>query len=240
MLVLREPMTTRWTRARSVARLLAYGVIACAALAACGSSKKAPAGTGGTGGAGGMGGSTVSSGTGGDDCAVLCATEAKACPKTNVTTCKTDCEATKTAVSWCKEEVTAATDCLAKQPSSSFSCATNGQPMSGAGVCTSELDAMQACWYTGPDGGLPDLSSACTSACTKEASLSCADPMCTANCESSVKPGPKCNGAFAALVACAATQPAENFACDTSMPPRADVKAGICGFQQLLLYACLK
>jgi hypothetical protein len=237
----------RWTRARAVARLLAYGVTACAALA-CSAAKKETAGAGGKGGAGGtggMGGTSSASAagggvTGGDDCSRLCETETKACPKTVLTTCNTVCETTKTAVGWCTKEVTAATDCLAKQPSSSFTCDTSGQPMPGAGVCSSELSAMQSCWYKGPSAGLPDLTMACTTSCMEEAALSCADPMCAANCESSVKPGVKCNGAFAALVACAATQAAADFVCDTATPPRPDLKPGYCAFQQLLLYACLK
>jgi hypothetical protein len=99
---------------------------------------------------------------------------------------------------------------------------------------------MQSCWYTGPPGGLPDLSQACSGSCANEALLSCADPNCTADCEAAIKPGPKCNGALAALIACAATQDAASFACSTGTPPQANLKPGFCGFQELLLYECLQ
>jgi len=148
------------------------------------------------------------------------------------------CEGTKSEISWCATLVTAATDCLAMQPASSFQCNTSGQPAPKSGVCASELAEMQSCWYEGPPSGLPDLTQACSEACAKEAALSCADPSCASSCLAAVAPGPKCNGALAALVACAATQDASSFACDTASPPTAYLKPADCGFQQLVLYAC--
>lgn len=53
-------------------------------------------------------------------------------------------------------------------------------------------------------------------------------------------PPQKCNGAFAALVACAAKQDAASFACDMQSPPLPSLKQGLCGFEELLLATCLQ
>jgi hypothetical protein len=51
-------------------------------------------------------------------------------------------------------------------------------------------------------------------------------------------PGQKCNGALAALVACAAQQDAASFTCSTASPPAAALKPGYCEFELGLLYTC--
>jgi len=222
---------------------LVLSLAAGASLAAC-SAGSTPGGTstGGSGHGGSTGttsSSTTTTSTGPDDCATLCATETMACPKTS-TACVLLCEINKAEVTWCKAIATAATDCLAKQPASSFQCDTNGQPSAMTGVCTTEIAAMNSCWDNGPPGGLPDQTPACTGVCNKEASLSCADPNCLTTCEADVKAGAKCNGAFAAYVTCAWEQPASSFACDTEKPPRANLKAGICVWEAALLAGCLQ
>jgi hypothetical protein len=142
-------------------------------------------------------------------------------------------------VTWCATIAAASTECLAKEPASSFACDANGETAPTSGVCASELTAIQSCWDSGPPGGLPDLTQACSAACANEATLgSCADPNCTADCAAGVMAGQKCNGAFAALVACSAQQPATSFACDTESPPHANLKSGYCAFEASLVYVC--
>jgi hypothetical protein len=215
---------------------------ACSATSAHGST-----GSGGTSGAStsssasASSGSGTTSGTGGahGPCDVLCATEATVtCPNTVTSGCKEACVFAETEVTWCSALAAASTECLAKEPASSFACDANGETAPKSGVCTSALTAIQSCWDTGPPGGLPDLSQACADGCTKEANLACADQNCTADCESGVMPSQKCNGAFAALVACSATQDAANFTCTTASPQQAALKPGYCEFELGLLYTC--
>jgi hypothetical protein len=217
-----------------------------AALAAC-SASGTRNGTS-TGGSGAGGDTTTSSTTTttSDDCTVLCATETKACPMTT-TACALLCEANKVEVTWCKAEVTAATDCLAKQPAASFQCSAAdagaaGQPSPKAGICATEITAMNDCWYDGPPGGLPDQTPACMGVCNKEmtATPSCYDTNCVSECEASVAAGQKCNGAIAAYVTCAWRQAASAFACDSESPPRSNLTPGYCTFEALLVTTCLQ
>ena len=208
-------------------------VAACAANAKT-STSSSGSGDAGTGEGGGGGGA-------GDDCAHLCAAEAGVtCPNTKPADCVAGCEVVKTEVAWCTASVTPAIDCLAKEPSGSFQCDKNGQTAPKSGVCVAEQTAMADCWYDGPPGGLPDQTQACSGVCALEALPSCTDPNCNANCLAGVKAGMKCNGAFAALVTCAAKQDASSFACDMEMPPRANLKPGFCSFEELLLLDCLQ
>jgi len=213
------------------------------ALGAC-SATSSPKGTGNsTGTSSGTGASSTSSGGVSDDCTTLCATEAKVpCPKTVPSACVATCEFSKAEVTWCTPAATAATDCLAKEPASSFACNTAMQTAPKAGVCATEIAALATCWDNGPDdgGGLPDLTSACMTTCGKEATLSCANANCVAGCEAAIKPGQKCAGAYGALVTCAAKQDAASFACDTQSPPQANLKAGFCAFEWILLTGCLQ
>jgi hypothetical protein len=161
------------------------------------------------------------------------------------TACALFCEANKVEVTWCKAEVTAATDCLSKQPASSFQCSpadAGGQPSPNSGVCSAEITAMNDCWYNGPPGGLPDQTSACTGVCSKEMTTTptCYDSNCVSECEGAVAAGQKCNGAVAAYVTCSWRQPSSAFACDSETPPRSNLKPGYCTFEALLLAACLQ
>jgi hypothetical protein len=205
-----------------------------------GSSEATSVGSGSTSSAGSTG--ATSSGAVSDDCTTLCATEATlGCSDAGAaatTACVLSCEYSKNEVTWCTPTSTAATDCLAKQPASSFSC-VSGAASANAGVCSTELSALTSCWYDGPAGGLPDLTQACATVCKWKSALSCADPNCVTSCEADVKPGAKCNGAFAALVACASVLPPSDFVCDTESPPQANIKEGLCPFEGLLLYGCL-
>jgi hypothetical protein len=223
------------TRTRSRTPIvLAILATASATITACSASHKSN--TAGGGNASGAGG-----GGGGDDCALTCATQAiLACPNSTQDACVAGCEFAKFEVGWCTTLVTAATDCLANEPATSFACDMNGQTAAKPGVCPSELAAMQDCWYEGPPGGLPDLTQACSTACAKQASLPCADPNCTSNCANALQPAQKCNGAFAALIACSAQQDAASFLCDTESPPRSTLKQGLCSFEGLLLLGCLQ
>jgi hypothetical protein len=216
------------------------GLVAAGALGACSASPAT--GAAGTGGDTGTTHASSASGTGGagDDCATVCATEAKACPKTMASACTAVCEVNKSEITWCTAIVTTAIDCLAKQPASSFQCDMNGQAVAKSGVCPNETAAWASCWDNGPPGGLPDLTQACSAYCSKESGLSCADPNCTADCAKSAMSGQKCNGAFAALVACAAKQDAANFICTTGSPPLPALKPGFCAFEGLLLFNCLQ
>ncbi len=232
---------------RRTALILPALTALCAALAACSAtSTHGAAGSGGASSAShasASSGSGTAGGTGGaaphGPCNVLCATEATVtCPNTMTSGCVVACVFAETEVTWCSVLAAASTECLAKEPASSFACDTNGETAPKSGVCTSELTAIQNCWDTGPPGGLPDLSQACADGCMKEAGLSCADQNCTADCEAGLMPGQKCNGAFAALVACAAKQDAANFTCTTATPQQAALSPGYCEFEVGLLYAC--
>jgi hypothetical protein len=241
----------RPARAQGALPFLVLAAIGAAAGACSATPTRAPTGSGdgGATSASASSGSThasasgSTSGTGGapDGCSIVCATEAQVtCPNTMPSACVAACEFAQAEVTWCTTVATAATACLAKEPASSFACDANGQTAATSGVCMSEQAAVVSCWDSGPPGGLPDLTQACTDACAKQAPLSCADPTCTADCESALMPGQKCNGAFAAGVACAAKQDAADFACDTETPPRANLKAGYCAFEAVLLGTCLQ
>jgi hypothetical protein len=226
---------------------LVLALAAGASVAAC-SASGTPSGasTGGsaTGGAG-TGGSTkttTTTTTTADDCTTLCAMETVACPMTT-SACAALCEANKVEVTWCKAEVTAATDCLAMQPATSFQCnSSNGQPSPMSGVCSTEITAMNDCWYNGPPGGLPDQTPACMGVCSKEetATPTCYDSNCVSECEAAVAAGQKCNGAVAAYVTCSWRQPASAFACDSETPMRSNLMPGYCAFEALLVSTCLQ
>ncbi len=215
-------------------------VLLAGAVAACSANSSQPVGQGGSSTTGSTASSTTTSSTG-DDCTMLCATEIQACPMVKTMGCVAECEAAKTAVTWCTAEATAATDCLAMEPASSFGCDMNGAPMPNTGVCTSEISAEQSCWYKGPPGGLPDMTQACANFCKYESFLSCHDPNCTADCAAVLQApdaAPVCNGALAAVIACASTKPPSDFQCSTGTPPLPELKPGICPFQVALLAAC--
>jgi hypothetical protein len=222
---------------------LGLSLLACSAT----STRSSTMGSGGTSSASSASSASASSssgttsGTGGahGPCDVLCATEATVtCPNTMTSGCTVACVFAETEVTWCSTLAAASTECLAKEPASSFACDANGETAPTSGVCTSELTAIQSCWDSGPPGGLPDLSQACADGCAKEASLACADPNCTADCQAGIMPGQKCNGAFAALVACSAKQAAASFTCTTATPPQAALMPGYCEFELGLLYTC--
>jgi hypothetical protein len=234
--------TTLLTRT-FVAPRSAASLVVAALLAACSSTPtRGGAGTGASSGSTSSSSSASSSSSSGalvSDCVTLCATETKACPKTT-TECAAVCVFDQVEVTWCKSVAEAATACYAKEPATSFTCDTNGQPQPTSGVCTAEATALSNCWNDGPTTGLPDLTEPCTAVCERESSLSCADENCVTDCEAAVKPGVKCNGAFAALLDCAWKQAPNSFACDTATPPVAALTSGLCPLETLLLAECLQ
>ena len=226
--------STRAPRLLVLLTLAAAGVLGTA----CGNGGTSTTGTGGGTGSGGTG-------TGGsaptDNCTKLCATTATLkCASSTTDACVALCETQKVGIGWCATIAGADIDCLSKEPATSFTCDMNGAAVAKPSACQSESIAMQACWYNGPPGGLPDVSQACNAVCASESALSCADQSCASNCMAGVMPGKTCNGAFAAFAVCASLQTASSFECTTGTPPLPTVKAGFCDFPQLVLLECLQ
>lgn len=242
------PRGYRWSPSAPSWIVLAGLVIFCLPLGACGACGSHPASSstttttttsststtsGGTGGSGGSG--EAESG-----CVTMCATQATlGCPKGDEASCISVCESGKTMVSWCAEVVADAVDCLALEPASSFMCDAFGNPAAKPGFCAAELNAIQTCWHAGPRAGLPDLRRACADTCAKQAALPCADPRCATNCVDVLRTGSKCNGAFAALVACSARQEHASYFCGP-VSPLPSLPMWVCAFEQSLLVSCLQ
>lgn len=226
----RSPSPTICARA-----LLGAVFLAALGCVSAGCAAGSSAGSGGGGGGGG-GSSSASTGSGvPSNCEELCATEESlACPSATTGGCVGACESAKSAVTWCGPIVSAATDCLANEPASSFECDMNGDPASKAGVCANELGAIGACWYE----GLPDLGQACAGVCANEAGLPCADPSCESNCTNALTQ--KCKGAFGALVLCGSKMDASSFECSMQTPAFPVPKQGVCAFELSLLIGCLQ
>lgn len=224
------------------------GALICAAAIAAGCGDNGDGGgAGGAGGTGGQGGGTTTTGGGGGAgggvsfppgvCGDACsrATTVPTCPE-DAATCMESCESTRTTIPWCGMVVDALLTCASQQPDSSFTCDDEMNPVLVDGVCSAEGDAIVACYFEGPPGGLPSMTSHCTASCDAQAGLPCASPTCVDECLAGVADAEPCNGAVAALVYCTANDPAATWSCDPQMKPTASSEA--CMSQVFLLLAC--